>query len=111
MILDIGQIINYFVTVWIFATFFLESKKYVSYKKLKICVLIGLLLILFLGNFGVGIYLLAQIFISYIMIQILFVGGKSEKVILTITEVMSIANLSMMIESIVNIICLILMFL
>lgn len=108
MILDIGQIINYFVTVWIIATFFLESKKYVPYKKVKICVLIGLLLILFLGNFGVGIYLFAQIFIAYILIQILFEGGKGEKVILTITEVMSIANLSMMIESVINIICLIL---
>ena len=109
LFLRIIPIINYIVIVWIFSTFFLEMRKSIKCKVLKIFILVGLLIISS-EKFGVVTFELIQILISYVFIDFLFCGTSKEKVMLVITEVVGITNISIMTKSVITMICMILNF-
>ena len=110
MILTIAQIINYIVVVYIITTLFLEKRKFIKHKNLKMFCLVGLLFLITLGKYGIWVYGLGQVVISYFFIHLLFIGEKKEKIILIFAEIASISNVSVMLESIISITCLILHF-
>lgn len=109
LFLRIIPIINYIVIVWIFSTFFLEMRKSIKCKVLKIFILVGLLIVSS-EKFGVVTFELIQILISYVFIDFLFYGTSKEKVMLVITEVVGITNISIMTKSVITMICMILNF-
>lgn len=107
MFLNIIPIANYMVIVWIISTFFLEERKHIPYKVVKIAFWVNLLIVLS-RSFGVCVFGFAQILISYAFVDLLFYGTKKEKSILVITEIVGISNISMMIKSIITMMCMIL---
>lgn len=104
--LKIIPVVNYIVIVWLISTFFLERRKCIPYKVLKIAFLVCGLIVLS-GKYEVWIFGLAQILISCIFVDFLFYGKRMEKAILVITEIISISNIGMIIKSVIAMICII----
>ena len=68
--LNIIPVVNYIVIVWLISTFFLERRKCIPYKVLKIAFLVCGLIVLS-GKYEVWIFGLAQILISCIFVDFL----------------------------------------
>ena len=96
--------LNYVVIVWLIFMFFFEQRKNVSYKMVKITFLISVLIIISV-KYQVWIFVIAQILILNVFVDLLFYGARKKKSILVITVIVAISNVSMMIESIISMIC------
>lgn len=102
IVVKVLQITNYIVILYTSAFFFLERKENVKFRNLKLIILYCIMLLFSFRYFKIGIFVCSQIVVSYVLINSFFQGKVVEKAILVITEMTSIANISLMLQSLVE---------
>lgn len=95
----IFQIVNYIAVLLWGTTFFLERKHTVRFKNVKILLIFCAMLINFFNDKALVLFVIIQIILMYILLNILFIGKRTEKAVLVIIEIASIATISIMLQS------------